>query len=881
MASLRLEPIVVICRAFDKDNNFIGLTDSMGHPVEAVPGGGVSLAAFNALTATVTTQGSTITAQEAEITAVEGDIVTIDSTLVTVQADIDAIEAELAVGVASDDTIPSTNGNGTTDNATAFNAAISPTGTFFGAGKTRARVPVGGSYKLGALVDLHPSISLKQDARGGVLFVPGDNLPATNAQGGEAALIRIVRDSPGSSSFLAWAAVHSGFNIDFRGTTQANAVHGIRIPNPNPSLNSHDPDPDYAGNKDYSAGRIECVEIWGASGSGLSVESGNGRLDIDSSRFINSGENGADLGGNDVVLHGHWAAGGSGLFGIKVGIAAGFFATTGNMWGSSPNRSLTCGAMWINQRKMFAVGYSEYNDWLRMDGGGAYRGGVVSYNVFAQYGANFVSDGVAIDVTSGGPDSRLQANAGIVEYQSLNLNNFHVRTDKVTFATPANVGGDLAGNAGTAPAYLYDIGGGGSQPAMVNILEGYCTAPNIKPWSGNKATGTVTIATPGVWSSTAHGMQNGNRVSLSTTGALPTGLAVNTIYYLVGVAANTFQLAATWGGAAIATTGSQSGVHTWYNQSASPYNVHNGATGNYAYQDAYRGLFRVGCQGATHSHIALGIGENDDINPFYAVEIGDRTLPSNIPFRNGAYGMWEFTNAVQYSSGAFDGRVLTNGLTRPIKAGQIVQRLSVAGGGIAAAGIQLPTDLNASQLLEVFITGGPITALTWTTSPTASAFNANTPTPPTSTTGYLHIQFWYDHTTNTWYTLSNNFDTAGSPVLIQVACSDETTALTTGTAKVTFRAPYAFTLTSVRASVTTAATGGTLLTVDVNESGTSVLSTKLTFDASEKTTRTAATPAVISDSAIADDAEITVDIDAIGSTIAGAGLKITLVGTKL
>lgn len=118
------------------------------------------------------------------------------------------------------------------------------------------------------------------------------------------------------------------------------------------------------------------------------------------------------------------------------------------------------------------------------------------------------------------------------------------------------------------------------------------------------------------------------------------------------------------------------------------------------------------------------------------------------------------------------------------------------------------------------------------------------------------------------------------PVLIQVACSDETTALTAGTGKVTFRAPFAFTLTAVRASVTTAPTGGTLLTVDINESGTTVLSTKLTFDASEKTTVTAATAAVISDSAIADDAEITIDIDSVGSTIAGAGLKVTLIGTR-
>jgi len=119
-----------------------------------------------------------------------------------------------------------------------------------------------------------------------------------------------------------------------------------------------------------------------------------------------------------------------------------------------------------------------------------------------------------------------------------------------------------------------------------------------------------------------------------------------------------------------------------------------------------------------------------------------------------------------------------------------------------------------------------------------------------------------------------------TPVLIQVACSDEATALTAGAAKVTFRAPYAFTLTDVRGSLTTAATGATLLTVDVNDGGTTVLSTKLTFDASEKTTTTAATQRVISDSAIADDAEITIDIDSIGSTLPGVGLKVVLIGTK-
>ena len=45
-------------------------------------------------------------------------------------------------------------------------------------------------------------------------------------------------------------------------------------------------------------------------------------------------------------------------------------------------------------------------------------------------------------------------------------------------------------------------------------------------------------------------------------------------------------------------------------------------------------------------------------------------------------------------------------------------------------------------------------------------------------------------------------------------------------------------------------------------------------------TTTAATAAVISDTAIAADAELTIDIDQVGSTIAGTGLKVTIHGTR-
>jgi hypothetical protein len=114
-------------------------------------------------------------------------------------------------------------------------------------------------------------------------------------------------------------------------------------------------------------------------------------------------------------------------------------------------------------------------------------------------------------------------------------------------------------------------------------------------------------------------------------------------------------------------------------------------------------------------------------------------------------------------------------------------------------------------------------------------------------------------------------------VIVQLSCSDLTTAITTGTTKAYFRSPLAFTLTDVRASLLTAQTSGNIFTVDINETGVSILSTKLTIDNTEKTSVTAATPAVISDTAIANDAEITIDVDQVGSGTA-AGLIVTLIG---
>jgi hypothetical protein len=117
---------------------------------------------------------------------------------------------------------------------------------------------------------------------------------------------------------------------------------------------------------------------------------------------------------------------------------------------------------------------------------------------------------------------------------------------------------------------------------------------------------------------------------------------------------------------------------------------------------------------------------------------------------------------------------------------------------------------------------------------------------------------------------------------ISFALSDETTALTTGL-KLTYRMPYAFTLTDIKASVTTAPTDASLI-ADVHEGtsgGTSIMTTnKLVIETTEFTTKDATTQPTLTDTSLADDAELTFYIDQIGSTIAGAGLKVTLIGTR-
>ena len=119
---------------------------------------------------------------------------------------------------------------------------------------------------------------------------------------------------------------------------------------------------------------------------------------------------------------------------------------------------------------------------------------------------------------------------------------------------------------------------------------------------------------------------------------------------------------------------------------------------------------------------------------------------------------------------------------------------------------------------------------------------------------------------------------------LEVACSDESTALTTGTAKITFRMPFAMTLSAgeagIRASLTGAGSTSGTTTVDVNQNGSTLMSsTKITIDDGDLTSVGAATAPVLTTTALTDNASITVDVDAVTGGADETGLKIQLIGT--
>lgn len=118
----------------------------------------------------------------------------------------------------------------------------------------------------------------------------------------------------------------------------------------------------------------------------------------------------------------------------------------------------------------------------------------------------------------------------------------------------------------------------------------------------------------------------------------------------------------------------------------------------------------------------------------------------------------------------------------------------------------------------------------------------------------------------------------------EFALSDETTAVTASTSvpKFTWRAPFAFTITSLRALATTAPTGSDM-EIDVHTaeaSGTIFSTTPVHIDDGAKTSVGSGSAYDLNTGSgwetVPDENEMTFYIDKVGSTVAGAGIKLRI-----
>lgn len=116
----------------------------------------------------------------------------------------------------------------------------------------------------------------------------------------------------------------------------------------------------------------------------------------------------------------------------------------------------------------------------------------------------------------------------------------------------------------------------------------------------------------------------------------------------------------------------------------------------------------------------------------------------------------------------------------------------------------------------------------------------------------------------------------GTPFELEVAISDEATALTTGDAKITFYAPMDATISEVFTGLSTQSSSGAV-TADLNKNGSTMFSTKPSIDASEDTSLTG-TAAVLSTTTWTKGDKMVVDLDAAGT--GAKGLKMIIRGTR-
>lgn len=141
--------------------------------------------------------------------------------------------------------------------------------------------------------------------------------------------------------------------------------------------------------------------------------------------------------------------------------------------------------------------------------------------------------------------------------------NFNLRSITAALSQTFSVWTTLGLGSGTpGQLYLYAIDSDGSGTMKIGLSYSQLDEGSLQSTIAESFTATISNASPGVVTANGHGLNNGDAIIFTTSGSLPTGLSINTIYYVTSKATNTFQVSATRGGTSINTSSAGSGTHT-------------------------------------------------------------------------------------------------------------------------------------------------------------------------------------------------------------------------------------------------------------------------------------------------------------------------------
>lgn len=175
-----------------------------------------------------------------------------------------------------------------------------------------------------------------------------------------------------------------------------------------------------------------------------------------------------------------------------------------------------------------------------------------------------ISDANGIPTHSAVTSTELGYSSGVTSAIQTQLNGKAATAlNNLTVSSLAS-GSLLVGSSSSAVVNL-TVGAEGTVLTVVSGTPAWATSSAAKfavDWPQVSHTVTISNASPGVVTDTAHGLVNGQALFLTTTGTLPTGLSPNVIYYVNNKATNTYELSATYGGSSINTSSAGSGVHT-------------------------------------------------------------------------------------------------------------------------------------------------------------------------------------------------------------------------------------------------------------------------------------------------------------------------------